>query len=47
MGAIGEPRREIHIPVTVPEPTEPVRAPEREPEPAPRPDQPDLTPVGS
>lgn len=45
MGAIGEPRREIHIPVTVP--TEPVRAPEREPEPAPRPDQPDLTPVGS
>jgi hypothetical protein len=33
MGAIGEPKREIHIPVTQPAP--PIPVPEREPSPAP------------
>lgn len=40
MGAIGEPKREIHIPVT--EPAAPIPVPEREPAPVPKPE-----PVGA
>jgi hypothetical protein len=35
MGRIGEPKREIHIPVTPPAPAVPAPPPEREPSPAP------------
>jgi len=38
MGRIGEPKREIHIPV--PTPAMPVEAPDREPEPAVTPPEP-------
>ncbi|MDQ1431498.1 MAG: hypothetical protein QOF40_2100 [Actinomycetota bacterium] len=43
MGAIGEPKREIHIPVTPP--AAPIPVPEREPAPLPAP-APGSEPVG-
>ena len=42
MGRIGEPKREIHIPV--PLPATPVEAPDREPEPAVTPAEPVIQP---
>ena len=46
MGAIGEPKREIHIPVT--EPAAPIAVPEPEPSPAaPAPPRPTPEPVGA
>jgi hypothetical protein len=44
MGAIGKPRREIHIPVTTPAP--PMREPEREPPPTREPER-EPAPTGS
>jgi hypothetical protein len=44
MGAIGEPKREIHIPVT--RPAAPIPVPEREPSPVPTP-APESEPVGA
>ena len=47
MGAIGEPKREIHIPVTRPGAPEPRRAPEPVPEsPTPEPSVPEPTVPG-